>query len=92
MSAICLQCYVSGLVQGVFFRRETCEQAKTHGLKGFVRNLPDGRVEVLVCGEKEKVDEMVDWLWEGPERAQVSNVEIREIPNSEQSLANFEVR
>lgn len=90
MADICLQCQVSGRVQGVFYRRETEEQARRRGLKGWVRNKSDGGVEVMLCGEETLVMDMVDWLWEGPERAQVKEVTMEKLPW--QSLANFEVR
>ena len=76
---IALHCYVSGLVQGVWFRDTTRRMAKEAGLRGWVKNLPDGRVEVLICGEKEKVHALRDWLWEGPPAAKVNNVISEEI-------------
>jgi acylphosphatase len=87
---ICLRCYISGKVQGVFYRRETCNQANKLKIKGWAKNLADGRVEVMLCGEDKNVQEMCDWLWQGPERAEVSNVEIIEEPF--QSFNEFEVR
>lgn len=91
MGAICLHCHISGQVQGVFFRQHTHDQAKARGITGWVRNLPDGRVEAMLCGEKEKLDDMLDWLKEGPERAEVSDVEIKEVPHDSE-LTEFEVR
>lgn len=68
--------YVSGNVQGVFFRSETAELARRLGINGWVRNLSDGRVEALFEGEKERVEEVVEFCRRGPPRASVQNVEI----------------
>lgn len=68
--------YISGRVQGVFFRSSTEEKAFELGIKGWVRNLRDGRVEAVFEGEKEKVEEMLRWCHEGPPYARVANVEI----------------
>jgi acylphosphatase len=76
---VCIHCYVSGLVQGVWYRASTQEQANKLGLTGWVRNLQDGRVEVMACGEKDKVLAMQEWLKEGPPRAKVSDVTYEEV-------------
>jgi acylphosphatase len=76
---VCVYCVVSGLVQGVWYRASTQEQAKKLNLTGWVRNLPDGRVEVMACGEKDKVLEMQEWRKEGPPRAKVSDVTYEEV-------------
>ncbi len=68
--------YVSGLVQGVFFRARTMQEAVRLGVKGWVRNLPDGRVEAVFEGEKLAVDGAVDYCRQGPEGAVVENVEV----------------
>lgn len=67
--------FVSGDVQGVFFRQSTRRKARTLGLDGWVRNLPDGRVEVWLQGDEDAVNEMVDWLWVGSPAANVTGVE-----------------
>lgn len=89
MSAICKHYYVTGKVQGVFYRRHAYQEAITLGLTGWTRNLDDGRVEVMLCGEPEKVALMEAWLWEGPDRANVSNVEVLEV--APQTFTTFEV-
>ncbi|MEM2896062.1 MAG: acylphosphatase [Candidatus Bathyarchaeia archaeon] len=68
--------YVSGRVQGVFFRSETKERAEAYGIKGWVRNLPDGRVEAVFEGEKEKVDKIVEFCKSGPPGAIVKSLDI----------------
>jgi len=78
MSKICRHCLVSGTVQGVYYRQTTKEQALSWNLTGWVRNLRDGRVEVLICGEEEQVEELLKWLPMGPPSAKVTNVEVSE--------------
>lgn len=68
--------FVSGRVQGVFFRNDTQDEALRHGLTGWVRNLPDERVEAVFEGEKETVDKLIDFCRRGPSGARVANVEV----------------
>ncbi len=68
--------YISGRVQGVFFRSSVEDKALELGVKGWVRNLRDGRVEAIFEGEKEKVEEMMRWCHKGPPYARVTNVEV----------------
>jgi len=75
---ICKRCRVEGQVQGVFYRASTQEQASKYNLTGYARNLPDGSVEVLACGEPQAVDTLCDWLWQGPLHARVDRVECTE--------------
>ncbi|MGH2738998.1 MAG: acylphosphatase [Actinomycetota bacterium] len=81
---------VSGRVQAVFFRHETRERARARGLSGWVRNLPDGRVEAVFEGPGDEVDEMIAWCREGPPLAQVEGVEVRR--EDAQGLKDFEIR
>ena len=76
---VCKKCLVSGRVQGVFYRASTRNRARELSLTGYARNLPDGRVEVLACGEAQAVQALVDWLWQGPPAAKVSAVEVSEV-------------
>ncbi|GHE19588.1 acylphosphatase [Halomonas urumqiensis] len=76
MDKCCVKAVVTGKVQGVWFRRATEEQALTHGLTGHARNLPDGRVEVLLCGQRDAVSTVSQWLWKGPPNARVTHVEL----------------
>jgi acylphosphatase len=69
--------FISGKVQGVFFRAHTKARAERLGLTGWVRNLPDGRVEVVFEGSKEYVEEMVEWCWQGSPGAKVESVNVR---------------
>ena len=76
---ICMHCYVSGRVQGVFFRASARHEAEQLGIKGYARNSSDGRLEVLACGPKEQVDSFCIWLSQGPDNADVSNVSCQPI-------------
>lgn len=66
--------YVSGMVQGVFFRSETRDEASRQGVTGWVRNLRDGRVEAVFEGEKDKVAELIEFCRRGPRGARVTEV------------------
>ncbi|MCW4005099.1 MAG: acylphosphatase [Candidatus Bathyarchaeota archaeon] len=68
--------FVSGRVQGVFFRSSTRTQAYELGVNGWVRNLPDDRVEAVFEGEQEAVNKLVDFCRHGPPRAKVTNVDV----------------
>jgi len=68
--------FISGKVQGVFFRSSTKDKAEELGLSGWVQNLSDGRVEAVFEGEKQVVDKMVEWCRKGPESARVTGIEI----------------
>lgn len=71
---------ISGRVQGVFFRMETRRAAEAIGVSGWVRNLPDGRVEAVFEGTPEKVAQMLEWCRTGPPMAAVSDVAVEENP------------
>ncbi len=73
------RCYVSGRVQGVFYRASTRQKAVELGCAGYARNLADGRVEVLAVAEANAVQALIDWLWQGPPAAQVAAVEVIEV-------------
>ena len=70
----CLRFLVSGRVQGVWFRASTREQARRYGITGHARNLRDGRVEVLACGDPGALGRLEEWLWQGSEAARVTDV------------------
>jgi acylphosphatase len=82
--------YLGGDVQGVFFRAETRRRARELGLGGWVRNLPDGRVEAVFEGSDDAVETMVEWCRHGPRGARVSEVEAAE--EEPEGLDAFEVR
>jgi len=71
----CVRFVVSGRVQGVFFRASTREEAQRLGLTGHARNLPDGTVEVVACGDDAALEQLERWLALGPPLAQVIRVE-----------------
>lgn len=90
MARICLHGYVSGKVQGVSFRQYTSEEAERLDLDGWVRNLPDGRVEVLVEGDQAAVRELETWLGTGSPLAEVDAVGLQEQPL--QGITGFVIR
>lgn len=71
---------VSGHVQGVFYRDTAQRQAARHGVTGWVRNLPDGRVEAVFEGDPAMVQAMIDWCWRGSTNAYVTDVEVVDEP------------
>lgn len=71
---VCRRCRVEGLVQGVFFRASTRARAQELGVTGWAKNLPDGSVEVLACGDAAAVAQLREWLWEGSPQSRVSAV------------------
>lgn len=86
----CYRCLVSGRVQGVFFRASTRRMAEEFQVGGYARNLPDNRVEVLMCGEQASVDALRNWLWTGPSAAQVEDVQCE--PLALQEIDGFSTR
>lgn len=87
----CMHCLVSGRVQGVFFRASAQERAQELGVTGWASNLPDGRVEVRACGDRDSVEAFRAWLEQGPPAAEVERVEATEEP-FDPDLVRFEVR
>ena len=76
---ICKQIFISGRVQGVFFRDSARQKAHELKLTGGVRNLADGRVEVQVTGHEAEVQLLIKWLEIGPKFAKVSTIEVRDL-------------
>jgi len=68
--------FISGRVQGVFFRSETRHEARKHGLSGWVRNLPDDRVEAVFEGEEENVKKLLEFCRRGPPGARVTGADV----------------
>ncbi|ALP52514.1 acylphosphatase [Candidatus Tenderia electrophaga] len=88
--SICKQFFVSGRVQGVWYRASAQQQAQALNIGGYARNLPDGSVEVLACGAEDKLAELESWLWQGPTSAQVADVQAEEVEYRETDT--FETR
>jgi acylphosphatase len=78
--ATCKICWVSGRVQGVYYRGAAAARARELEISGYARNLPDGRVEVLAWGEEPAVEEFIAWLWIGSSASKVIAVEVAEAP------------
>ncbi|WP_254280280.1 acylphosphatase [Haloarcula marina] len=90
MSRKRLHVYVTGRVQGVYYRATTRDTAREHGVDGWVKNLDDGRVEAVFEGDPDAVDEMVEFCYDGSTRANVTDVEIHD--EDPEGLDGFEVR
>jgi acylphosphatase len=73
---ICKKCLVGGRVQGVFYRGGAARRARELGVRGYAKNLADGRVEVLACGEPDALQAFIEWLWIGSSASQVTSVEV----------------
>jgi acylphosphatase len=83
--------FIRGRVQGVFFRSETMHEAKQLGVTGWVRNIPDGRVEAIFEGEQENVKALIEFCKRGPPGARVTNADII-WENYIGEFRNFEVK
>jgi acylphosphatase len=81
---------ISGVVQGVFFRQHTSEEASKLNIKGWVRNCDDGSVEAEAEGEENNLKSFVEWCHHGPPKAVVTNVEKKDI--ALKSFSSFEIR
>ncbi|MFQ5757598.1 MAG: acylphosphatase [Acidiferrobacterales bacterium] len=86
----CRRYLISGTVQGVFFRASTQDTARQLQLSGFARNLPDGRVEVVACGNESNLRRLEAWLWKGPGYARVDNIIVEDI--AARAFTGFEAR
>ncbi|WP_425480919.1 acylphosphatase [Pseudolysobacter antarcticus] len=80
MAVVCARFCIHGRVQGVFFRASTRTQALQLGLTGYAKNLADGSVEVIACGDATAVDALHRWLHDGPPSTRVDRVECAETP------------
>jgi acylphosphatase len=78
-----MHCFVSGRVQGVCFRMATREQAMLQGITGWARNLPDGRVEVMASGDDQQLQQLKEWLKQGPDLARVTDISVKELEHQE---------
>lgn len=82
--------FISGRVQGVGFRAFTRKEASSRGITGWVKNLADGRVEIKIQGEREKIKDMIRRIKEGPSFARVDDIEV--IDEEIENFDRFEVR
>ncbi len=86
MSQKCVHVFVTGRVQGVFFRQATRVTAIKNNVTGWIKNLDDGRVEVLIEGEDKSVDSVIEWCNYGPANSRVDNIQV----NTEDYSGKFE--
>jgi acylphosphatase len=94
MTGQCYRFLVTGRVQGVYFRQSTADQARQLGLNGWVRNLPDGRVEGVASGPSAALETLKTWLRRGPAAARVDDLQWTsdELGSEAVSESGFEVR
>ncbi len=91
MNKLRVHLYIEGVVQGVFYRAFVLELALKSGIKGWVKNLPDGRVEAVFEGKQEDVEKAIAECYKGPPGAHVTNIDVaRESYRGE--FRNFEIR
>jgi len=81
--------YITGTVQGIFFRAFIKENAERHNVKGFTRNLEDGRIEIFLEGDSENVEKMIQLCKKGPRHSQIKKIE--EKPERFQNFKTFKV-
>lgn len=91
MTVVRVHLYISGRVQGVYYRRNAMQEAKRLGLTGWVRNLPDRRVEAVAEGDGEHVEDFIRWCRKGPPLAIVRDVEVHREPATNW-FETFEIR
>ena len=80
---------VSGKVQGVWYRQSTKEKALELGITGEVSNQSDGTVKIIATGTAEQLSQLTDWCRQGPPKANVTNLDVKELP--QQSFKSFTV-
>jgi acylphosphatase len=89
---VCKKCWVGGRVHGVYYRATAARRARELGVRGYARNLPDGRVELVACGDAQAVAAFVSWLWIGSSASKVTSVEVVDAaPDPESVAAEFAV-
>ncbi len=86
-----IHAWIEGRVQGVFFRASAKKKAERGGVSGWVKNLPDGRVEAVLEGDKEKVSKVLNWMRKGPRLARVEDVKVKK-ENFKGDLHNFVIK
>lgn len=84
-----LRVKIKGLVQGLFFRKFVKENADKLGVRGFVRNLEDGRIEIVIEGRDEKVNELLAGCKKGPKHSEIKEIEVEEIKH--QGFEDFKI-
>lgn len=85
-----LSLHITGKVQGVYYRQSTRKKALSLGLSGYVKNLPDGAVDILATGNREQLDELIAWCKIGPPPAKVKEVIVKEMEL--EIFEGFEIR
>ncbi len=84
--------YISGFIQGVGYRQFVKGIARQIGLSGWVRNLPNGRVEALFSGSKDKIEKAIEECWKGPFLSEVKSVDVEWLGGKEINFTTFEIK
>lgn len=84
-----IRLFITGSVQGIFFRQFVKDKADKLGVKGYVRNLEDGRVEIFIEGNKDNVEQMLVFCKQGPQHAQIRSIEEKQ--ESFQDFKEFKI-
>ncbi len=87
----CVHIFVSGRVHGVFFRASTRDRALRLRIKGFVRNLPDHRVEIVANGSSESIGHFIQWCRSGPPGAEVDDVQVIACEDADEMYSGFDI-
>ena len=80
---------IKGKVQGVYYRASAKDVAREVGVTGWVKNMPDGNVEVIVSGSEERVEKFIEWCRKGPKNAEVTEVIVND--SKEKPLTDFRI-
>ena len=92
MAKVCKRFIISGQVQSVSYRQSTAKKAEDLKICGSVRNLSDGRVEVIACAEEKEVNALARWLWEGPPGSSVQSIRVEPVLESMLNMDDFHIR
>ena len=84
-----LRLYINGVVQGIFFRKFVKENAERYNVKGFVRNLEDGRIEIFLEGNVDEVNKMIELCKKGPRHSKIKKIDIK--PEKFQDFKEFKI-
>lgn len=80
---------IKGIVQGVYYRASARDEAEKLGLTGWIKNTPEGNVEVVVTGSQDDINRYITWCWQGPSRAKVESVETKVL--QEEQFDGFQI-
>ena len=83
---------IYGHVHGVFYRQTTQQKARELGLRGYVKNLSNGSVEVVACGNSSDIDQLIDFCQNNPGSSQVDRLDVARVDEPKEEFNNFEIK